>query len=775
MITSNYDWKLAASKLDDDQLNELAQTLHHSPLLIKILAQRGLETANQIKDFLEPQGQHVHDPYLLYDMERAIDRIQQAIIENQKIFIYGDYDADGITSTAVMYETLLQLGADVHYFVPDRFKDGYGPNLAEYQNLEKQGMQLLITVDNGVSGYDEVRYLMEKGIDVIITDHHELPEKLPPAYAIVHPMHPKGNYPFKGLAGVGVAFKVACALLDDIPQEELDLVAIGTIADVMSLTDENRDLVSFGIEELKTTMRPGLSALLEITKTKPDEIDSDTIGFTLAPRLNSLGRLENASLGVNLLTTLDEVEATQLARHTHNLNQQRQNLVATITKEVQQILNQTEQSHLVNVVAGQNWHEGVLGIVASRIAEETKRPTIVLTLTEDNLYKGSGRSVDGFNLFEAFDPHRKLFESFGGHAQACGLSIKPDNLAGFQVIADQEAENQHFKGNECPVLEINEEISANSISLDLINELNLLAPFGVDNPRPVFKITGIQNPQLKLMGDQSQHFRINFQNDYGSLSGVKFNVLPAEIHQLQADPLDGIMIAGELTLNRWQGRVAPQIQICDLKTEKENEIQTKVKVIDQRFTNLPNKFNSEFIYGFFDLKLLKKVAAQVEPDIKLISLNDSASVSGDTLVIVDCPPSISAFENLISRLQVKQIVLKCYTQHNIASKPLPSRQDFGKLYRFTSTHRDVDLKKDLGKLAKYLNFDKESLVFMLQVFSEAKFVKIKDGLLTGTPSNQRIELAKTKRYQARVAKIQAQQLFLNSKTADLLKRLNLII
>ena len=776
MITSNYDWKMAVSKLDDQQINELAQILHHSPLLIKILAQRGMETANQIKDFLEPQGQHVHDPYLLYDMEKAIDRIQQAIIENQKIFIYGDYDADGITSTAVMYETLLQLGADVHYFVPDRFKDGYGPNLAEYQNLEKQGMQLLITVDNGVSGYDEVQYLMDQGIDVIITDHHELPAKLPPAYAIVHPMHPKGNYPFKGLAGVGVAFKVACALLDDIPQEELDLVAIGTVADVMSLTDENRDLVSFGIEELKTTMRPGLSALLEVTKTKPDEIDSDTIGFTIAPRLNSLGRLEDASLGVKLLTTLDETEAVQLAQHTHDLNQQRQTLVATITKEAEQILNQTEQPHLVNVIAGKNWHEGVLGIVASRITEETKRPTIVLTLTEDNLYKGSGRSVEGFNLFEAFDSHRKLFESFGGHAQACGLSIKPENLAGFQVIADQEAENQHFKGDERPVLDINEELPAASISLDLINELNLLAPFGCDNPRPVFKITGIQNPQLKVMGDQGQHFRINFQTGHGSLAGVKFNASPAEVHQLQAESLNGIAIAGELMVNRWQGRTTSQIQICDLKDETGNEVNgSKLRVIDQRFINSSNKFNSEFVYGFFNVKLLKQVAAQVAPNIKLISLNDQVPIIGDTLVIVDCPPSIAAFESLIDRLQVKQIVLKCYTQHNIASKPLPSRQDFGKLYRFTSTHHDVDLRKDLEKLADYLNFDKESLVFMIQVFSEAKFVKIKNGLLTGTPSNQRIELTRTKRYQARVAEIQAQQLFLNSKTADLLKRLNLTI
>lgn len=775
MITSKFDWKSVDCNFTEQQINELAEELHHSPLLIKLLVQRGLTNSNEIKDFLEPQGQHVHDPYLLYDMEKAVDRIQQAIIENQKIYIYGDYDADGITSTSVMYETLLQLGADVHFFVPDRFKDGYGPNLSEYQKLEEQGMQLLITVDNGVSGYDEVKYLMDKGIDVIITDHHELPEKLPLAYAIIHPMHPKGDYPFKSLAGVGVAFKVACALLDDIPQEELDLVAIGTVADVMPLTDENRDLVSFGIRELQTTMRPGLNALFEVTKTAPDEIDGDTIGFTIAPRLNSLGRLENASAGVKLLTTLDEDEAQKLAQHTHDLNQERQSLVATISKEAEQILANQTGEHLVNVIAGENWHEGVLGIVASRIAEKTKLPTLVLTLTEDGIYKGSGRSVEGFNIFQAFDSHRKIFESFGGHAQACGLSIKPDNLSGLQVIADQEAANQHFDGEQKPILEINEELPADSITVDLINELNLLAPFGNGNEHPTFEITGIHNPQVRIMGDQGQHYRINFQTQQGALAGVEFNADEDRIQQLQTETLDGVTLAGELSLNRWRGKVSPQVQISDLKVENEIE-SSKVKFIDKRFLNLEGaQFSQDEVYGFFDQRLMTKVMRQVNPNIKIILLGEQNDITADTIVIVDCPPSISKFEKVIKKLHVKQIVLKCYTQHNIASKSLPNRQDFGKLYRFTSTHHDINLREDLEKLANYLNFDKESLIFMIQVFSEVRFVKIENGLLTGIPANQRVDLTKTQMYQARVAQMQAQQLFLNSNMSDLLKRLNLIV
>lgn len=758
--------------LTHQDIDKIAQELHYSPLLIQILAQRGFITKNEMKDFLNPQGQHVHDPYLLHDMKRTVERIQQAIVDNEHIYIYGDYDADGITSTVVMYETLLQLGANVDYFIPNRFKDGYGPNLEEYQNLEKQGMQLLITVDNGVSGFNEIQYLMSKGIDVIITDHHSLPEKLPPAYAIVHPEHPQKKYPFQGLAGVGVAFKVACALLDDIPQEELDLVAIGTIADVMPLIDENRDLVSFGIQALQSTLRPGLNALYQVTKTQISEINDDTVSFMIAPRLNSLGRLENASLGVKLLTTFDEKEAKDLATHTHELNQQRQELVSSITQEAKQLL-QKQSQHLVNIVTGKGWHEGVLGIVASRIAEETRKPTIVLTLTEGGIYKGSGRSVEGVDLFEAFDKHRTLFESFGGHSLACGLSLKPEKLKEFQLIADQEASNQHFDGSQLPVIEINEKLSADQITIDLINELNLLAPFGEGNPRPIFKITDIHYPSVKIMGDQGQHYRIDFRSQHGFLAAVEFNALPKRLAELKNNSLDDLSIAGTLNINKWRGKINPQIQIYDLISCSANH-RLEFQIIDHRtvpFSKL--RYNSNFVYGFFNSNLFKRAVRQFPKSSQVINLNMTEKIDVDTLVIVDCPPSIDEFKSLVKKMKVHQLILKCYANPNISMKPMPQRQDFGKLYRFTSAHRDINLKNDLRKLAKYLNFDQESLVFMINVFYEAKFVKIKNGLLTGTPSDQRIDLTQTHSYRARIALIESQKLFLNSHLSDLVNKINL--
>lgn len=773
MINSNFEWKMMDSPLSQQRINELAQELNYSPLIIKILSQRGLTTKNEIKDFLNPQGQHVHDPYLLHDMEKAVGRIQKAIVENEHIYIYGDYDADGITSTAVMYETLLQLGANVDYFIPDRFKDGYGPNLREYQKLEQQGMQLLITVDNGVSGVDEVQYLMDQGIDVIITDHHALSSKIPSAYAVVHPDHPDQRYPFHGLAGVGVAFKVACALLDDIPQEELDLVAIGTIADVMPLIDENRDLVSFGIQALQSTLRPGLNALYQVTKTQVNDIDSDTVGFMISPRLNSLGRLENASLGVKLLTTFDEKEAMDLASHTHELNQQRQELVASITQDAERLLQQQSQKHLMNVIAGKGWHEGVLGIVASRITEETRRPTIVLTLTEDNIYKGSGRSVEGVDLFKAFNKHRELFESFGGHSSACGLSLNPEKIEEFQLMADQEAINQHFDGSQLPVIEISDELSVDQITNDLINELNLLAPFGTENSRPVFKIKDIPSPSIKLMGDHNQHYRIDFYGKNGPLAAVKFNPLPRELCELQSSSLDKLQIVGELTINRWRGKVSPQIQICDLKSDSLSD-QLAFQIIDHRTIPLSKAdYNPEYTYGFFNLSLLKKAVNHFPKAAKVMNLNGSEKINADTLVIVDCPPSIISFESLVKHINVQRLILKCYAYPNISEKRMPERKDFGKLYRFTSTHHDVDVRNDLKKLANYLNFDQELLVFMINVFYEAKFVKIKNGLLTGTPSSQRVDLTNTHCYQSRIAMIESQKLFLNSQISDILRKINL--
>src|SRR5699024_1814506 len=389
----------------------------------------------------------------MHDMQKAVERLQIAIENGESILVYGDYDADGITSTSVIVETLEMLGANVSYYLPNRFKDGYGPNVDVYRQKIEEGIELILTVDNGVAGHEAIDYANQQGIDVIVTDHHELPEQLPDAFAIVHPRHPEGNYPFGELAGVGVAFKLACALIEEVPYELLELVAIGTVADMVSLTDENRIFVRLGLEMMKQTQRIGLKTLMEVSEVNPKELDEQTIGFALAPRLNALGRLDDPNPAVHLMLTFDEEEAYQLAKQIDLWNQKRKDLVDEINSQTIEKIN---PDNYVHVIAGEDWHEGVLGIVAGKILKETGKPTIVLSINENNQAKGSGRSVDSFNLFESMGQVREIFEKFGGHHSAVGLTIKLENIAKLQDHLNQSALSQHLTFAEGLPLQIDE-------------------------------------------------------------------------------------------------------------------------------------------------------------------------------------------------------------------------------------------------------------------------------------------------------------------------------
>ena len=305
-------------------VTELAEKCQLAPAVVRLLINRGLTDQTTIEKFLNPGVDQLHDPLLLFDMQKAVDRIRQAIEANQLITVYGDYDADGVTSTSIMLETLESLGANVNIYIPDRFNEGYGPHESSFKQLLDAGTQLIVTVDNGISGNAPIAYAQAQGVDVIVTDHHELPPELPPAFAIVHPRHPQGHYPFGDLSGVGVAFKVARALLEETAVDSFDLAAIGTIGDLVSLTDENRALVSLGLQQLQQSTRPGITALCEVAGIEQAKIDEQSIGFAIAPRLNALGRLGDAKDGVKLLTTFDPDEATELAKFVQTQNERRQ-------------------------------------------------------------------------------------------------------------------------------------------------------------------------------------------------------------------------------------------------------------------------------------------------------------------------------------------------------------------------------------------------------------------------------------------------------------------
>src|SRR5690625_3978932 len=408
-----------------EEITQLSNELNVSELFVKVCMQRGLTTKEAIQDFLTVDETWFHDPFSMHDMEKSVNRIIKALENFEKITIYGDYDADGMTSTALMVETLESLGADVNYYLPNRFVEGYGPNKEAFKQIIDKGTTLIISVDNGVTGHEAIALAQSHDVDVIVTDHHELPEMLPDAHSVIHPRQPECDYPFKDLSGVGVALKLATALIGELPVELLDLAAIGTVADLVSLTDENRAIVYYGLQMLENTQRAGLISLFNVLGKEPGEINEETIGFQIAPRLNAVGRLGEASPCVELLTTHEPDTARELAEYVDEKNEERKAIVDEMTADVIEKIKQEKEDSEVIVLADEKWHQGVLGIVASRVVEQTNKATLLFTIDPDsNIAKGSARSVDSLNLYEAFSTIEELFMQFGGHHMAAGMSAE---------------------------------------------------------------------------------------------------------------------------------------------------------------------------------------------------------------------------------------------------------------------------------------------------------------------------------------------------------------
>lgn len=428
-MDSKYTWQFKEMPTQQE-IQTLGSQFHLAPSTAALLIQRGLTTTDEIKRFLNPDLADLNDPLALHDMQAAIDRIEAAIMADEKIMIYGDYDVDGLTSTAIMKAAIEMLGGSAQYYIPNRFEDGYGPNLNVYKRLIASGVNLIITVDNGIAGKAVIDYAQSQGVDVIVTDHHALPETLPEAVAVVHPRYPGSDYPFKDLSGAGVAFKVASALLEEVPTDLLDLAALGTVADLVSLTAENRIIVTYGLKALQHTTRLGLKALYQVAKINPATITETTIGFGIGPRLNALGRMGDANPGVALLSTLDADFANEMATKIQTINSQRQKLVQDISQQALEQANEpANQGAKTLIITGQNWHEGVLGIVASHVVEKTGKPTLILNIDpKTQLAKGSGRSVADFHLFNSLTGQRAELTSFGGHHMAVGLTLPAANI-----------------------------------------------------------------------------------------------------------------------------------------------------------------------------------------------------------------------------------------------------------------------------------------------------------------------------------------------------------
>lgn len=774
MIDAKFKWELAdnASSVTVDNLEK---ELGISRILATLLAQQGIDSTEQAKKFFEPSMEEIHDPTLLHDMDKAVERIEQAVEKQEQITIYGDYDADGITSTSLMYETLLSIGANVNYYVPNRFTDGYGPNMDAYQRLIDNGTQLFITVDNGVSGKNVIDKVIAAGVDVVITDHHELPADLPNAVAIVHPRYPGSNYPFPDLSGVGVAFKVAWALTGEFPVEELDLVAIGEIADVVNVTDENHALISYGIQQLRQGMRPGLAALMKLADIKANNLTDQDIGFGIAPRLNALGRIADANDGVKLLTSLDENESQKLAKEVDQANKERQNLVAEIMKEAEKQANSSaNQQKRTLLIVGKGWHQGVLGIVASRIMNETGKPTIVASTDQNNptLIKGSGRSIDSFNLFNALEAHRELFITFGGHPAACGLSFDQKNIVPLQIALEEEAVKQKFDPTVKQPLPIAMKLVPADVTQQLYNDIQRVAPFGPGNMEPVFELNNVKVVDVKTMGQEHQHLKFSIVSDKKNLTVVAFG--QGNLATLLSAPTGQINLAVKVSLNEWRGKKSVQLMLEDLQING-------TVIIDERTNKLtPQLFSSSDYYIVREPRLRENITPHVAPGYTL-SIEEAIKTdfSGQQVTLVDCPSSEEMLKRIFAEDEGEPATIRLllYQRKSAYLAGLPTRNDFAQLYRFIYRQKELKWPMQAKSVSNHLKINMDRLNLMIQVFSEAGFVTIKDDVLKFNESTNKTDLTQTKRYQKQLAqyKVEQQLLFNDAATVAnwLLKYLNL--
>ncbi|MDD4980367.1 MAG: single-stranded-DNA-specific exonuclease RecJ [Candidatus Omnitrophica bacterium] len=470
-----------------------------SKILSQLLINRGINTKEEAGKFLGAGLEYLLDPYSFSDMRRAVRLIKDTAKDRQKIMVFGDYDVDGLTAITLLKGTLSEMGINASHYIPHRIKEGYGLNKNILHCAKEKRVKLLITVDCGTNNHEQIKELQHYGINVIVTDHHE-PDKagaLPDGCALINPKIKNAGYKYRDLAGVGVAYKLCQALTAKTLPEELDLVCLGTIADVAPLTGENRIMVKEGLARLGRTKRPGLKALTEISGIKGKKITSRFVGYILGPRINASGRMDTAETALDLLMSVKQEEADKLAKIIETHNRQRQKIEGKISEEAQDLIGREVnfKEHKIIVIAKENWHQGVLGIVASKLADKFYRPTIVISLTED-LCKGSGRSIKNFHLFEALLECREFLQNFGGHSHAVGLMIARDNIEEFRKKINRLAKEKLLLEDLLPTLEVDMELKLADLNEEIIRELESLEPFGAGNPEPLF-----YTRNLKLKGE----------------------------------------------------------------------------------------------------------------------------------------------------------------------------------------------------------------------------------------------------------------------------------
>lgn len=547
-----------------------------NPVMLQLLVNRDLTTQRDIDVFLDPDySRDLHDPFLFSQMEQAVKRILTAVENQEKIIVYGDYDADGVTSTAVMFETIKALGAkNLEVYIPFREKEGYGLNMNAVTQLAEDGTKLVVTVDCGITNTAEVEFLMSKGVDVVVTDHHHAPPELPKAHSVINPNVPDEPYPFGGITGCGVAFKVAQGLvarhqdykIEPLPEgfEKwlLDLVAIGTIADIQPVLDENRVFVKYGLVVLNKTRRIGLQKLIASLRNREKTINEKIVGWQLTPRLNAAGRLNHASTAYQLLVTEDEKEAEDLTTELTQTNQERQKITETIRDQAKGYVGEVKDQKIL-IAVGEDWPTGMVGLVAGKIADEYHLPCLVISRFNGEII-GSARSITEFNVIEAIEKCGEYMEKFGGHPQAAGFTLKNEEaLEGFKEKITELAEGELDGKDLSPVLDIDAEVDLEQVNWELFETLEKLPPYGEANPKPIFLARGLTVIDHKKMGKDETHMRLMVSHTTPVIrKTVGFRLAEWCDKLKKGDKVDMVF---EVDINEWNGNRELQLKIVDLR------------------------------------------------------------------------------------------------------------------------------------------------------------------------------------------------------------------
>ncbi|NLG81709.1 MAG: single-stranded-DNA-specific exonuclease RecJ [Bacilli bacterium] len=688
----------------------------------------------------------LYDPYLFNDMEKCVERIGKAIENQEKIMIYGDYDGDGVTATAILYKTLKRLGGNVHFYIPNRFLEGYGPNLDAFSDIIKDGFSLIITVDCGITGLTEGKYVNDSVCDLIITDHHEIQDEIPLAYAILHPKLPTENYPFKDLSGCGVAFKLAQALLGEDALELIDLAALGTYSDMVSLHDENRSIVKWGLNQLKNTNHLGLRLLIQTLNLK--KLNEYALGFVIGPRLNAPGRMDTGNLAVKLLVTEDYEEAIRLVHEIEALNDNRKlTIESSINEAVEIIEKEGLNQYNVLVVEGDNFHEGVLGIICNKLVALYHKPAIVLTESQ-GIYKGSCRSVDDFPLVENLTKCSDLLEQFGGHKLAAGLSIKKENIPLLRERLHELGQGEVWRW-----VNIDCELDVSLVSLGLTQELQKFRPFGMNNENPLFLLTDCEVYALTPVGGD-KHLKIVLRKDGRIIEGIAFNkgnlYYNISIHDL-------IDVVGTFDINEYNGTVTNQLTIEDICCKHRQIFDCRHKAWDYE-----NVFkDKQFIYFVNDYGFTN--AYKFSPDLTL----------SKDVVLIDLPESITDLKYILKQKDIHNLYLIFRNEDLFSSEHLLTRDKLGKFYQILKKVESFPINDSQTEaLFTKMGFSKRLQMISLQVFFELNFVIIKDNKIVVVESPERKNLTDSETYRRVIEQVELREKLLLSSNEEFIKYIN---